>query len=97
MMKRRTFTYPVIVSFLLIIGLLSGCASTEIERRLESNFVYQCSKKLLDDVEKKITGEDAARICVAAEKSDAAEREAEATVVPAVLTVVTASPTPART
>lgn len=69
-MKPIKLTYLVITSTLI----LGGCASTDIERKLENNFIYQCSLKLFDDIDKKITGADAEKICSAAYKAETDEQ-----------------------
>jgi hypothetical protein len=68
-----------------------------MERRLENNFVYQCSKKLLDDVDKKISGDDAGKICSAAEKSEIDQKARNEIGAPASTPATTVAATPAPT
>jgi hypothetical protein len=94
MIKQLIFIMPIVTATLF----LSGCASSPIEKRLENNFVYQCSLQLFDKLDRKITGEGAEKICSAAERSDLAGKgaapKAEAEVAPA---PAAASPAPAST
>lgn len=49
---------------------LSACSSTSTDKRLDDNFVFQCAVKLINDAERKVSGEDAERICEAARREE---------------------------
>lgn len=66
MMKPRNFTHLVIATTLLF----TGCATSDIQKKLENNFIYQCSLKLFEDLERKVTGADAEKICTAAHNEE---------------------------
>ena len=87
-MKHLKFTHLVIFTSLA----LTGCATSEIEKKLEHNFVYQCSLQLFDKLEKKVTGADAEKICTAAHNE---ELEKEGRKTNAVIKEVVPSATPA--
>ena len=88
MIKPLLFILPVIPASIF----LSGCASSPIEKKLENNFIYNCSLQLFEKLDKKITGEGAEKICTAAYNAE----EKGNKVVPETATVVTTS-TPAPT
>jgi len=96
MMKNLYYTFPIVLSSIVF----SGCASTDIEKRLEKNFVYQCSLQLFDKLDKKVTGADAEKICEAAHRAEMAEDDRKNSMAPtpistAVSTTPTSTPTPA--
>jgi hypothetical protein len=79
---------------------LSSCASTEFEKRIENNFIYQCSLKLISDVDKKISGDDVGKICTAAYQAEKpAESIAQPTMTPepSATPIVTVTPVPTAT
>ena len=88
MIKPLLFILPVIPASIF----LSGCASSPIEKKLENNFIYNCSLQLFEKLDKKITGEGAEKICTAAYNAE----EKGNKVVPETAAVVS-SPTPAST
>ena len=89
MMKNLYYTFPIVLSSIVF----SGCASTDIEKRLEKNFVYQCSLQLFDKLDKKVTGADAEKICEAAHRAEMAEDARKSTITSA----VTVAPAPMAT
>lgn len=80
-----------------IVGLITvtGCASTDMEKRLEKNFVYQCSLKLFDELGRKVTGADAEKICAAAHKAEQDEEARKGPSSPAASPAASVAPTPA--
>ncbi len=83
------------ISSISIVGFI-GCASSDIERRLENNFIYQCSVKLYDDLGRKINGADAERICTAAYQleKDGIRKNAPEVTSEKVIPASTPNPTP---
>ncbi len=61
-----------------------GCASLPIESRLEKNFVYNCTLKLL---EKKVSPQDAEKICTSSHAAEMAESDKTAPRTPAAIPV----------
>lgn len=83
----------MLTSFVMMIG---GCASTPYDQRLENNYIYQCSLKLIVDAQRRISGEDAAKICTAAYQAEKDKPGSEANSPSAVVTA-TATATPTAT
>lgn len=83
----------LLTSFVMI---MSGCASTPYDQRLENNYIYQCSLKLIVDAQRRISGEDAAKICTAAYQAEKDKPGSEVTS-PSAAATATATATPSAT